>query len=415
MTIVIDRLLRSKWIASLLGGISLLLILPSCTTAPELTFNLSAALDLPAGTPVTITLPQGENCCQGKSIRPKGGAAMLTLQAVGEQEAVFLLEADLPAGASKQYDLVEGESTDHPAGLVLSESETGLEIASGGQPLLLYNTATLYPEEGLPDYYKRSGFIHPFYSPKGKVLTDGFPVGHTHQHGIFFAWVNTTYRGDFTDFWNQQKETGTVVFKSLDSSFDGPLAAGFESTHEFQSLQHGPVLEEQWSIRTYRLPGYHVMDITSRQKMIGEDTLFLNKYHYGGLGIRLSAEWNEVDTVRFTNAMRVLTSEGLADREKANHSRPEWTSVFGDLDGSTSGLALFDHPSNFRHPQPVRIHPNMPYFVPTPSVSEAFMLVPGQEYISNYRLVGFDGPPDAKILDAMRRAYAARVEVSWMQ
>ncbi|MEZ4989134.1 MAG: PmoA family protein [Saprospiraceae bacterium] len=289
-----------------------------------------------------------------------------------------------------------------------------MEVTAAEHPVLVYNTTTLYPGEGLPDHYRRSGFIHPFYTPGGKILTDGFPVGHTHQHGIFFAWVNTTYRGDFTDFWNQHNETGTVAFKELEGTFQGPITAEIQSIQEFQSLKHGPVLDEKWIIRVYHLPDYNVLDITSKQQMIGNDTLFINQYHYGGMGIRLAAEWNEADTVRFTNPMRILTSEGLMDRESANHSRPNWTSVFGDLDGEPAGLALFDHPSNFRYPQPMRVHPNMPYFVQTPSVPEGFMLVPGQEYISNYRIVSFDGLPNAEKLDAMWRAYAKEVEVSWM-
>jgi hypothetical protein len=415
MNVPIERESRSGRITGLSGFVSLLLILYSCSSSPEKSFSLSAPVDVPAGTPVTIPIPDEVDCCTGLSIRPKGGTAMLSLQSVRQGEAVFLLEADLPAGASKQYDLISGSANDKPAEIHIEKTKTGLEVIAGEEPVLVYNTETLYPAEGLADYYKRSGFIHPFYSPDGKAITDGFPVGHTHQHGIFFAWVNTTYRGEFTDFWNQQDETGTVAFKELKDQFDGPLTAGIRAVQEFQSLKYGPVLEEEWTIRVYRLPDYNVLDITSKQKMIGNDTLYVNKYHYGGLGIRLSAEWNEADSAHFTNPMRILTSEGIVDRDSANHSRPRWTAVYGNLEGSPAGVALFDHPSNFRYPQPVRVHPNMPYFVPTPSVADGFTLVPGQEYVSNYRIVSFDGLPDSEALNAMWRAYSTRMEVSWME
>jgi hypothetical protein len=246
-------------------------------------------------------------------------------------------------------------------------------------------------------------------------LTDGFPAGHTHQHGIFYAWVNTTYRGDFTDFWNQQKETGTVAFRELTDSGSGPVYAHFATKHEALSLEHGPVLAETWETETYAIPDYHVIDLTVGQQIIGSDTLFINKYHYGGMGLRMTAEWNEVDSVNYTGPMQVITSEGITHRDSANHTRPNWTAVYGPIDGSTSGVALFDHPSNFRFPQPVRVHPSMPYFVLAPMVEDAFELVPGEEYRFSYRILSFDGEPDPETLDAMWRAYAAEKTVRWIE
>ena len=63
-----------------------------------------------------------------------------------------------------------------------------LKTTTKDTPLLTYRHAEECPEEGLPRYYCRSGFIHPLSSPSGIPLTDDFPVGHTHQHALFFAW-----------------------------------------------------------------------------------------------------------------------------------------------------------------------------------------------------------------------------------
>lgn len=375
-------------------------------------FQLQSSNDLPAGTPITLTPPKNLDCCDHLILRADGSVEPIAVQADAAGSAVFLLEAPLSANTPRKYQMIAAKEGLGP-GPKITKSDKGLEISATKQPILTYNTATLSPPEGLPDYYKRSGFIHPFYTPEGKVVTDGFPVGHTHQHGIFFAWVNTTYRGDFTDFWNQQKETGTVAFRELQATSDGPVFAAFQSRHEHLSLEHGPVLDETWEVKTYRLPDFNVIDLTTRQKIIGSDTLFINQYHYGGMGIRLAAAWNEVDSLHYTGPVQVLTSQGISDREKANHSRPNWTAVYGNLDGDTASVALFDHPGNFRFPQPVRVHPSMPYFVLTPMVEEAFQQVPGQEYRYTYRILSFDGPPDKAALDALWQAYASKITIRW--
>ncbi len=106
---------------------------------------------------------------------------------------------------------VNGAQEDFPMDRVTIQKRNGkIEAWVGRQPVLVYNAATVMPPEEQPEHYKRSGFIHPLYSPQGTALTDDFPAGHTHQHGMFFAWTKTTYHGEQVDFWNQHKGTGTV-------------------------------------------------------------------------------------------------------------------------------------------------------------------------------------------------------------
>jgi hypothetical protein len=64
------------------------------------------------------------------------------------------------------------------------------------------------------------------------------------------------------------------------------------------------------------------------------------------------------------------------------------------------------HPDNFRSPQPVRLHPNMPYFSLVPQQLGEFAIEPGKPYVSRFRFVVTDGAPDAAFLEACYRAYA---------
>src|SRR5678816_2620607 len=68
--------------------------------------------------------------------------------------------------------------------------DTVLTISSGDQMLLTYQFKTVYPPAGQDTNYKRSGFIHPLYTPHGQVLTRIQPPDHYHHYGIWNAWTH---------------------------------------------------------------------------------------------------------------------------------------------------------------------------------------------------------------------------------
>jgi hypothetical protein len=59
-----------------------------------------------------------------------------------------------------------------------------------------------------------------------------------------------------------------------------------------------------------------------------------------------------------------------------------------------------------RHPQHVRLHPNMPYFCFIPTVEEAFQITPEKSWVSRYRIVVSDGDPNPEELNKIQRAFA---------
>ncbi len=67
---------------------------------------------------------------------------------------------------------------------------------------------------------------------------------------------------------------------------------------------------------------------------------------------------------------------------------------------------MLDDPRNFRFPQPVRIHPNKPYFAFSPMVDGEFRIEPEKTYISRYRIITHDGPPNTEELDKLWRELA---------
>ncbi|MFK7923893.1 MAG: DUF6807 family protein [Bacteroidia bacterium] len=295
--------------------------------------------------------------------------------------------------------------------------DEGITLSLQGKKILRYHLVTQYPADSLPDYYQRSGFIHPLYTPAGNVLTEGFPEGHVHQHGLFFALVNTQFRGKFTDFWNQHKETGTIRAVEISKQFSNDTHTGFESVQEHLALQDGDTivaLRERWEVSATQRGSFNVVDFHSYLYPAGTDSIIARKYLYGGFGFRANEEWNdhhfkqvegaEVNYIGKVGKGGFLSSEGKG-RIEANHSRPEWLSFHGQVGGDSVGVVVMGHPDNFRFPQPVRTHPVMPYFSISPMVLDSFILRPGDTLVSKYRILTHDGSPNVEAIEAEWKRY----------
>lgn len=289
----------------------------------------------------------------------------------------------IPEQGNNTYILKPGTKK-FKSGITVEKKNNGLLVKVQNKPLFFYHTKEAMPPADSPAYYRRSGFIHPLYSPNGSILTDDFPAGHTHQHGIFTAWVNTTFQNQKLDFWNQQQKTGTVAHVEVLSIEEGPVFTRIKTKLHHISLTAGSVLEEIWTITVYPFADNFLFDLESEQVNITSDTLFLNQYHYGGLAFRGSKEWNMHDTAHFKNNWHIITSEGK-DNASANATHARWVDASGKLNGQVSGATVFGHPSNFRYPQSIRLHPDMPYWAFAPVVDGPFTLVPGKPYKSSFR------------------------------
>ena len=141
------------------------------------------------------------------------------------------------------------------------------------------------------------------------------------------------------------------------------------------------------------------------QQCATNSPLILEEYRYGGMGVRGHRNWKDKTKVSF------LTSEGKA-RESGNATRARWIHMSGNVDDQTVGIAVLDHPANFRAPQPLRIHPDDPYFNYAPSQLGKFEIKPGEKFVARYRYVVADGPPDKAELDRLWSDYARPPEVS---
>jgi len=292
----------------------------------------------------------------------------------------------------------------------VEESDERILVKRGEKTILQYNKQPTEEAADHPDHFSRTGYIHPIHTPSGQVVSGDFAESHPHHHGLFFAWTRTRFQGRTPEFWNQKLEKGRISFVETLETADGNEQCRFRVRHLWEDLTAPdgpvPVFRETWTV-TARDAGDErfVFDVESELRLVAEEPLTVEKYHYGGMAIRGIDAWGREEGGSPVGKM--ITSEGKGTKE-GNHTRPRWAALHGPLEEGRGGVAVLGHPDNFRAPQWVRLHPKMPYFAFGPMVEEPFSIEPGEAYRSNFRVVVFDGEVEPETLDAEWTKFSER-------
>lgn len=282
---------------------------------------------------------------------------------------------------------------------------TQMVIRSGKREILRYQAEPgELPRKNIKEIFRRGGYIQSLFSPAGKLVSDDFPPNHIHHHGIWSPWTKTEFEGRQPDFWNMGDGKGRVDFVSLGETRAKDGTVGFQAKHRFVDMTVKPekiALLETWDLSARSDGGRNIIDLTITQTCATDSPLKLPEYHYGGLGFRGNRAWDGAANCKF------LTASGVTDRLKVNTAREPWCWIGGKVDGATCGLTILCHPSNFRAPQPVRVHPTEPFFCYAPQQGGAMEIVPGKPYVARYRIIVTDGEPDPAAAGKWAEEYAA--------
>lgn len=302
-----------------------------------------------------------------------------------------------PQGDNKPrvFELIKGVPLQKKAHIKAVAADGFLTISDNNKNLLRYNYKTMYPPAGVDTVYRRSGFIHPLWSPRGQELTRIHAPDHYHHWGLWNPWTEVLFEGDSVDFWNLARKQGTVRFANFTAITNGNAYAEYKALHEHVVFKKDGsekvALNEVQSVRIYQPlanQNYYIADITIQLNCATESPVLLLEYRYGGLGIRATKEWNKDNS-------QVITSEGK-NRKEADGSRARWCMVQGAVNGDYAGLVMMSYPTNYNYPEPLRVWPeNMNgrgdvflNFSPTKNMN--WPLQPGKTYVLKYRLLVFN-------------------------
>lgn len=399
-------------------------------TSQTLSAQVIARLTVEAGgqdrknTPVSVNLDEitflNDSVLQFSEIK-RGGKVPVAFQVENSPHGRFLwwvMQGETPSGKERVYELSSGNGRAAETGgnITSSLEDGGLVIRSGDKSVLRYQYETMYPPEGIDTAFKRSGFIHPLWSPEGKVLTTVQPRDHYHHYGIWNPWTHTEFRGDTIDFWNLSQRQGTVRFAGFTSTESGPVYGGFRARQEHVAYPYGEdktvALNEVWDVRVFNLrDGVWLWDFTTELNCATTDPVTLLEYRYAGFGFRATEQWTNQNS-------SVLTSEGNT-RKNADGTTAKWCIMKGETDGSDAGILFMSYPANYNFPEPLRIWPENAnggrgdmFFNFAPTKNMDWKLEPGKTYVLRYRMLVFDGDLSAEQAEQTWQAFAHPPQVS---
>jgi hypothetical protein len=347
--------------------------------------------------PLTAPLPAGADPSKPwRLVRESDGRPVPCQIRAG---SIFWVEGEGP----RAYRLEPGGPADGARVEAKVEEGKQITLRAAGKDAVRYAMAAPAAPAGVDPAHERSAYLHPIWTPDGRVISNDFPPKHGHHHGIWFSWRTGEFEGRKLNAFAPLEKLGRQEHAELLEAFSGAVFGGFRARQRLVDLNApgGPkaALEDLWEVRVWALPGLFVVDLESTQTCASDSPFVNQKNYYGGLGFRGSAEWEGKEGVAFR------TSEGKT-RLDGNGTVARWVAMSGKIGGKAAGFGLLGHPSNFRAPQPTRLHPSEPFFCWVPGAQAEHRIEPGKPYVSRYRFLSADRALDDAEMERHWAAYA---------
>jgi hypothetical protein len=193
-------------------------------------------------------------------------------------------------------------------------------------------------------------FLYPLRTASGKIISRGYPVEPREGEEQDHAWHRGIWYGhgdvNGNDFWRElgPDKTGKIVLSGSPSyrveGETGVLTAelGFQTTK-------GDVIGTLREEYAFAKAGENrIIDATITIRADKGQALKMGDTDDGGLGMRLADEFRQDRGAVLRN------SDGLQGTENIWGKPAKWVDYSATIDGMPVGVALFDHPSNLRHP-----------------------------------------------------------------
>jgi len=325
----------------------------------------------------------------------KSSPVAYQIQNHGRRELFWMVQHD--EGKRKRvFELIKGDPATSSSIVEVKDNDGALVINTNNKNLLQYNYKTHYPPAGVDTAFRRSGFIHPLWTPNGQALTRIDAPDHYHHYGLWNPWTKVLFEGETVDFWNLKDRKGTVRFANIVSVNEGPVFGDYQTLHQHVALKKGAgekvAINELQSVRIYKPEenqDFYIADITIQLNCASDSPVLLQEYRYGGLGWRATELWNKENS-------ETLTSEGKT-RKDADGTNARWAIVQGSLGDDHGGAVMMSYPTNYNHPEPLRIWPENAngrgdvYANFSPTKDKDWSLEPGKNYVLKYRFLVFNG------------------------
>ncbi len=196
-------------------------------------------------------------------------------------------------------------------------------------------------------------FLYPLLGPNGEHFTRRWPQedvpdeehDHPHHHAFWFA------HGDVNgvDLWSEADKAGKTVHQYFLEQSSGPDRGVIATRNEWRDKDGKLLGHGQETLVFHRPKGpERIIDCTftvfaSQGEMVLGDT------KEGTFAIRVAESMRVMQPKNQPGRGHMVSSTGEKDGAVWG-KRADWVDYHGPIGGKTSGIAIFDHPANPRHP-----------------------------------------------------------------
>ncbi len=213
----------------------------------------------------------------------------------------------------------------------LIKQEHAIAVTIDGQDFTTYHT----------DPKWKKPFFSPVKTSAGTIITRGLESAeskdHPHHKGI---WVAVDEIND-DQHWAEKAVIQNVSVELVKASGN---PAVMRVTNHWLGQDAKPVVTETTEIRIHgnRLLTYDIHFTAGNKQLTWADT------KEGLFGIRVADTMREKQTTPGTPGGRIVNADGLQTTAECWGKVSDWVDYTGLVEGKTQGVAIFDHPLNFR-------------------------------------------------------------------
>lgn len=284
-------------------------------------------------------------------LKPADSSEILPAQADREGERLkitFILDK-LEKGTTRTFQLLEMPGVGGKMDRVEVQQKGADIVVNIGDALF-----TQYMTQNAPN----KPFFYPLLNGQGGHLTRRWPVepnalpgestDHPHHRGLWFT--HGLVNG--SDFWLEGAKAAKTINVGYENLKSGMVYGGFRAKTEWRSIEGKLILTDRRDIVIYPIKdGGRILDF-SITLMPAEGAVTLGDTKEGTFALRVP----EALTVSPDKTTKIKPEgsivSAMGDKGAAVWGKPSpWIDYSGPVNGNTWGVAIFDAPTNLRHPQ----------------------------------------------------------------
>jgi hypothetical protein len=246
------------------------------------------------------------------------------------------------------------------AALLASPSRAAVEIKESGDTVRIEVGGELFTE------YRHAGAPHVYYypviGPGGAKMTRSWPIqevegeerDHPHHRSLWFS--HGLVNG--VDFWselspNPDQQTkhavGKIVHDAVLEAKGGPNEGILKTRQKWVAPDGSVPLTSVQTLRVYNRPATERLFDFEITLTAGEKDVLLGDTKEGTMAIRINESMRLIQPKKQPGKGQMVNSAGDRDG-KVWGKKATWVDYSGPVEGKIVGIAIFDHPSNLRHP-----------------------------------------------------------------